>query len=1326
MKKRLLSLVLCLVMVFALFPVLQAPAQAADANGITNPTPQPAQDSTKQLNLTKELKPAADGTYSIDLEAWSTGTVKQTTEKIPTDFVIVVDQSGSMMTQDMAQNYTPVSGTRTIEQIADENAAYYIQADDGNYYRVYAVRDYLFEYFAPNTKWSGSIVEDANLSASFWGTSSTGHPDLQNQYYYKTDDGIYRPVSVHLQGGAFSFVATLWYVDENDNTVYFRHAARPKYHGATGNDYNDGDSFYNLVHGILGRDDLTEYAYDGVNILGVKIYAGTYINYPMYKRHVGYTKLCYRDVDGVVHTINATNNQSEWEYCNSNGQAITTKDGSTRPAYNNLFTATSMTTRLASLKEALTSFANEVAGEVDSFGLVDNRVSIIGFSSTNDSETHDPSVVTSSSTAYYNTELLTGTTFDITRGSAIPQNSGLSSDGYNHNGKQKAAATAADYAGALVAATNGTAGTVNQEITDAIDAVTAYGGTQPEDGLDMALNVLANRGEGEGKTTYTIRSGPKKDQVVNRNTVVIFFTDGQPGNYAISNQYLEANDVIESAKSLKDYGARIFSIGVFGESHVNALPYTENYGTSEDSRWEYAGGWVKNVQSSNYWFQLRRQWRPGNAAGYTEEPNDTIFDYMSVTSSNYPNAEEYIDAAWIGGTFSGNYIAATDGVRHKDTAESTNKYYRMASNQATLIDAFLQAATMMSEESGSEVLLDDTAVFKDEINLDDFDVSNATYTVQWQPVRMASGALVNNGDPIEKVPATSVPEEDGVSIVEYSGFNYASEEFYVTASSPGYKLVVTINGLTPKKATGLLYSNKDGEEIYGAGIYGAGADVPAVSIASPTLELTGGEKSYVIDFNAPMTVATNASILGTTTGTNGAFTKSGTDVNYQLKAIGAEANKTSALALSGVDTAMVYGKPAQVTGAAVGWNKITTIPASSVYFDDDFATAVAVGDGSGYNAGAASTYVAGADQVTTVDGKSTFTFTFYGTAIDVYCTTDSESGYIQSKLDGANVKTVKNQSVDMVHYNVPTIHYENLTAGELHTLELIVRDTAKYKLDGIRVYNPISDQETYADTGEANATYTTLRDLLINGQEDFEYVEGHAQSGILYIDSTAGLTMTSTDEDGNTVTETKTGFEAYKQNGPKNELYLAKDQGIAFTVTNYSALAATGAKIRVGLSTAQDDQSAEVRFSDGNGAVAQTVSSPLDMYYVLTPAEVAADGSATFMIVNTSEALVSVTKLKVSGGTAPAEFTLDDGALVLSADAEEPAPNTLKLNVVVNDATMRYAANFLSLGAPTAPEAPAEPDPDPIQQLDLREVARQLLSEFVSRLFQSISGLFNV
>ena len=57
---------------------------------------------------------------------------------------------------------------------------------------------------------------------------------------------------------------------------------------------------------------------------------------------------------------------------------------------------------------------------------------------------------------------------------------------------------------------------------------------------------------------------------------------------------------------------------------------------------------------------------------------------------------------------------------------------------------------------------------------------------------------------------------------------------------------------------------------------------------------------------------------------------------------------------------------------------------------------------------------------------------------------------------------------------------------------------------------------------------------------------------------------------------------------------------------------------------------------------------------------------------------------------------------------------------------MRYAANFLSLGAPTAPEAPAEPDPDPIQQLDLREVARQLLSEFVSRLFQSISGLFNV
>ena len=169
-----------------------------------------------------------------------------------------------------------------------------------------------------------------------------------------------------------------------------------------------------------------------------------------------------------------------------------------------------------------------------------------------------------------------------------------------------------------------------------------------------------------------------------------------------SNQYSEANEVVQAAKSIKDYGATIFSIGVFGESDGNPLTYADTtQNQSNRQAWKYLGGWMETYQSGGTYYCLRRQWRPNNADGYTAEPNDTIYDYMSVVSSNYPDAKNYIAPAWLTGGFSGNYIAATDGdaVRQKSSAEATNKYYRMASNQDTLIKAFLEATKMNNDES---------------------------------------------------------------------------------------------------------------------------------------------------------------------------------------------------------------------------------------------------------------------------------------------------------------------------------------------------------------------------------------------------------------------------------------------------------------------------------------------------------------------------------------------------------------------------------------------------------------------------------------------------
>ena len=59
--------------------------------------------------------------------------------------------------------------------------------------------------------------------------------------------------------------------------------------------------------------------------------------------------------------------------------------------YSGLYTASGKESRLAALKSALNSFASAVANEEDDFGPVDNKVSIVGFSSP----------------GYSNTELLT-------------------------------------------------------------------------------------------------------------------------------------------------------------------------------------------------------------------------------------------------------------------------------------------------------------------------------------------------------------------------------------------------------------------------------------------------------------------------------------------------------------------------------------------------------------------------------------------------------------------------------------------------------------------------------------------------------------------------------------------------------------------------------------------------------------------------------------------------------------------------------------------------------------------------------------------------------
>lgn len=811
-------------------------------------------DPASKMVVNKYLTANSNGKYDLTLEAYSTSEVQEITEKVPTDFVIVVDQSGSMDTKDMPTGDPTVQNNKYLEDIA--NGQYYYK-DGDNYYRVYGVKDYLYRYYPANYWFTGDIVEHLGTDIGWFMGETDATTDIDNAFYFREvvgDQTYYIPIRTTIEGKIgtyymrFSYPSKKTgstYVFNREVTTYSSNGNSPWYKNVLNGDVMTSGALWSAanaaVQTLYPSDDA--YTYSTIKLLLAKPRTGMYINYPMYGRHLSYTKLCYRDVDGVEHTLPSNQSgQTVWEYCDDNGIARTTDSvTSARPTYNDLYTFPGTTDRITALKAALNEFAGAVANETDDFGAVDNRISIVGFSSPN----------------YSNTELLTHTERDISSGST--------------NGWQKGTCdnNVSEYYGkALVGSTDGNVGTVNPKIINAINAITANGGTQPEDGLNMAYQVLTNR----SNTTYTIRSGTQKDKTVDRNTVVIFFTDGQPGDYHYSDQYTEANEVIAQAKQIKDYGktlnpgTSIFSIGVFGESDANPLTYsyaTRTNSQGEDKAWKYLGGWMESYHDQYYpysWYCLRRQWRPNSASAsdnYTAAPNDTIFDYMSVVSSNYPDAEQFIAPTWLSGNYTGanGYTGATDGVRHKEKAEATNKYYRMASNQDTLVAAFLQAVSMNNTEHNTPIALDETSILRDVLSSGFSTSDNTSVTCETVVGQMntSTGVVTFSTQPEDREKITPNPAPAfSNKVLDYSGFNY-TENAIADDGTPGKKLVVTITNIYPNDNAGTseggvpIYSNGTESGIYSLDPDDSTAD-PKIVTDFPTPSIS--RHSYTLDVGA--------------------------------------------------------------------------------------------------------------------------------------------------------------------------------------------------------------------------------------------------------------------------------------------------------------------------------------------------------------------------------------------------------------------------------------------------------------------------------------------
>lgn len=937
------------------------------------------------------------------------------------------------------------------------------------------------------------------------------------------------------------------------------------------------------------------------------------------------------------------------------------------------------TSRLTALRNAANSFVNLVKEKSDAengevYG--DHRVAIVGFSS-------NPGT--------YNTnEILTGT-----RGHLTSTNLNTISNSAYDSALQRVQEDA---------------GMAN--IRSAISALTdnhIQGGTEPKYGFQIAQRILERRNS-NGDGTYTADGVTE-----NRNTVVVFFTDGQPGRQTpLSESSTEdhinyANQSVAAALGVKNLNAKVFSIGVFAAGDNEPIvDYVGSQWRTYESSHNNVFKKVDHAIGADYWLR-------GNPSDGEQEYDDTVADYMRCMSSEYQSASNFLTrSTGQTGTYNDNRGAHTDF-----------SYYTLASDEEALTAAF-EAVAHSSLTPSTHSTLGAAAVLKDVIYTADFDVSGAVTSAKTVGIKMENDQVVEIAGSEEAFPITETVNADGKLSV--TGFDYA--ENYCADSHPGKKLVITIDNLIPN-AGGNLFSNNGDAAIYPD----ASSTEIAANVVSPTEDIT--KISKVIDFNGKMIIADNVKRFTEKVWTNGEFALSGSTLTYQLlpdQTMPSTNKGQINMVMDGVDRTLALD-----TGNI--WTQYTAIPANNVYFDDvlNAGDAMAAGDGFGYNEAVTSDVSSGAS-VLNPDGDMVVYFTFKGTGIDIYCTTASADGAVQVSLvqgdhfDNANKVyfedaegkyvlndegkyvlagadtpadatrystssyAVINQS-ETTRYNVPTVTYTNLPY-DVYTVYLKAMKGSQYKLDGVRVYDPLGAPDTHSQLvykennvdQESNARFYTLRDGLVNDNQEVsvEAAVTDPTTGVLFVDNVDSLDMKNIYE----LPVYPDAATAYKANSPKNEIYLDKDQAIAFTLSD----AAKGDHYWIGLSAPDEGKNTGTVTVNGKEI---EVTSAVDMYY---PIEVGSSGAVT--ITNTGDNLISVTKLKVTSAY--------DAATVTDA-ANHEEPNTAEPFGLITEELLDMLIGTM---------APVDQQVEETLPQALKDIIKQILSEFVRVLFDNVAKLF--
>lgn len=473
-------------------------------------------DKDDGISMSKTATANKDGSYTITLETYATGekTISEITKDVPTDIILVLDQSGSM---------ADAMGSVSFEEYKDES--------DWLYGSTYHTRNQDYYEYRHN-----------GGSSNLW---------------HKLADGTYVSVSVAKQ-----------------EKVDYTPITNGRNNSTQGRATNYWDNRHNLYAKVNGEDLKVTVTRSGYGSGNRRTYTYTVNGNTIAKRTRDDGVPTFTGIDGNVlnlASIDTTKTVYTYTYTDANGNAQTigtsTGDGTVfKPTlYKRSVSTSGGGTRLAAIKNAATTFVNAVAAKAAG---KDGNIN-----TTDDNINHRIAVVGFASQSGYgnNTELL----------SISGTNSGSVGVAYNSISNQNLKD--------VVQNMNTAAG--KTMVDNAINALAAEGATRLDLGMDMAERIL---------NANPVPAGEK------RNRVVIVFTDGSPTD---SNGFeLDvANAAINNANAIKDSGATVYSIGIFSGADASSAGkepdgnYYDDYWGSNytDAEMSAACNWFMQKVSSN-------------------------------------------------------------------------------------------------------------------------------------------------------------------------------------------------------------------------------------------------------------------------------------------------------------------------------------------------------------------------------------------------------------------------------------------------------------------------------------------------------------------------------------------------------------------------------------------------------------------------------------------------------------------------------------------------------------------------------------------------------